>query len=398
MSTDVGQTLEMVVPFCGPSGDSSSDGGDVLAASLMAPGGPEWEEELLRIEAILQQPALRARIRQVKREHQIPVDNTSAVSVLDVIVDDLPAPVHSKPQHRMPSASNMALLRAHSAQSTFGASQPGSGSIGFKPVSKQSRRRDVLGVHLVRETKSQLAPSVPFPSTWARVQGDASHDPVASLGLTESRIPNYAHASRATVLTSSSSVSSHVSMTPQHSPTPKSPTDDPMMSLSAFDSPESTFPIDFPSPCLIMDRPPQRFSIDSPLPFVRARQEERDEGAPKPCLKSRRPKKQHTSLPSRFCHLCSRTQKSKKVVCANITDGSCRKAVCEPCFSEQQDWDWEKATAPGSNWKCPHCLGLCHSIPRARCIIYKAVNTKRRNARIALQRKRADNILDTILC
>lgn len=91
-----------------------------------------------------------------------------------------------------------------------------------------------------------------------------------------------------------------------------------------------------------------------------------------------------STLPSRFCHMCARTQKSRKVVCGNIASGACRKAVCELCFVEH-GWDFGHAEAEQSAWCCPHCRGLCNTVPRARCHIYNKTNERRKSAR-----KRAD--------
>ncbi|KAA8496582.1 hypothetical protein FVE85_0311 [Porphyridium purpureum] len=81
--------------------------------------------------------------------------------------------------------------------------------------------------------------------------------------------------------------------------------------------------------------------------------------------------------PSRFCHICQRKQGVvKHIVCCNISQGSCRKVVCELCF-EDNDWDFEAALAQRTSWACPHCLGLCP--PRAQCKTYERTNDRRRN-------------------
>lgn len=94
--------------------------------------------------------------------------------------------------------------------------------------------------------------------------------------------------------------------------------------------------------------------------------------------KSRRSRQNATPQPSRFCHICARTQKSRKMFCANLnTEKKCRKAVCEPCFKELR-WNFEKALEGREKWHCPHCRGMCESVPRARCHIYTKTNEKRK--------------------
>eukprot|EP00189_Rhodosorus_marinus_P009768 CAMPEP_0184741198 /NCGR_PEP_ID=MMETSP0315-20130426/4265_1 /TAXON_ID=101924 /ORGANISM="Rhodosorus marinus, Strain UTEX LB 2760" /LENGTH=490 /DNA_ID=CAMNT_0027211379 /DNA_START=452 /DNA_END=1924 /DNA_ORIENTATION=- len=79
---------------------------------------------------------------------------------------------------------------------------------------------------------------------------------------------------------------------------------------------------------------------------------------------------------SRFCHICSRTEKTARhVTCANFELGECRKITCEKCF-KTYGWDWESATAPGRSWVCTHCLDNCPV--KARCKIYEKVNSRRR--------------------
>lgn len=102
------------------------------------------------------------------------------------------------------------------------------------------------------------------------------------------------------------------------------------------------------------------------------------EGLKKRISKPRRARKNTTPQPSRFCHICARTQKSRKMFCANLnTDKKCRKAVCEPCFVELM-WDFQKATECKGEWHCPHCRGICDRVPRARCHIYTKTNEKRK--------------------
>lgn len=94
--------------------------------------------------------------------------------------------------------------------------------------------------------------------------------------------------------------------------------------------------------------------------------------------RARRGRKRSLPVPSRFCHICARTQKSRKMYCANLqTEMKCRKSVCEPCFVEL-GWDFAQCPA---NWLCPHCRGICNVVPRARCHIYTKTNEKRKAAR-----------------
>ena len=96
---------------------------------------------------------------------------------------------------------------------------------------------------------------------------------------------------------------------------------------------------------------------------------------------SKKKSKSSSPVPSRFCHICSRTQKSEKIFCSNLfAKKKCRKAVCEPCFNEL-NWDFEKAKQQQSQWLCPHCRGICHSVPSARCHVYTKTNERRRAAR-----------------
>jgi hypothetical protein len=369
-------------------GSAVDSPGDLFADGFVESGSSEWEEELRRIESMLD-PNL-----QVDRAGLCsdvnPADNTSSVSVLEAI--DLNLCRSLKPEMSLGLATNTTSspqLACPTLPETFPIFKT---SPGRCLASRRSLSRDVLGVHLVRETKSHLSPHAPFPSSWESGQVDALRSfQTPPPMLAQTRTIRHIE----TLLGSSSSVSSHVSLTPEQTKRSKSHYNGETHERGLDSSPMAYLPIDSPAPCLSTNSPAPRFSIDSPLPFLNSLQPHPDV-RPKQGSKQRRLKTHQTTLPSRFCHLCSRTQKSRKVVCSNIANGSCRKAVCEPCFSEQEHWDWAKATTPGSNWKCPHCLDLCPTIPRARCIIYKAVNTKRRNARIALQKKCADIVADVL--
>lgn len=88
--------------------------------------------------------------------------------------------------------------------------------------------------------------------------------------------------------------------------------------------------------------------------------------------------------PSRFCHLCSRTPKTvRQVVCANIHEEAytCRKVVCEKCFTDNE-WDWEAAsTGPAAaTWICTHCRDACPA--RSQCRTYRRTNERLRVKRL----------------
>lgn len=88
--------------------------------------------------------------------------------------------------------------------------------------------------------------------------------------------------------------------------------------------------------------------------------------------------------PSRFCHLCSRTPKTvRQVVCANIHEEAytCRKVVCEKCFTDNE-WDWEAAsTGPAAaTWVCTHCRDTCPA--RSQCRTYRRTNERLRVKRL----------------
>jgi len=88
--------------------------------------------------------------------------------------------------------------------------------------------------------------------------------------------------------------------------------------------------------------------------------------------------------PSRFCHLCSRTPKTvRQVVCANIHEEAytCRKVVCEKCFTDN-GWDWEAAsTGPAAAaWVCTHCRDTCPA--RSQCRTYRRTNERLRVKRL----------------
>lgn len=96
--------------------------------------------------------------------------------------------------------------------------------------------------------------------------------------------------------------------------------------------------------------------------------------------KQRKKAKFESPIPSRFCHVCSRTPKNVRLsVCSKIRDGICRKVVCERCFDEYGYGNFEEAII-FSNWTCPHCIGICPE--RAQCRTYSRINDRLRVSRL----------------
>ncbi|GAB0497610.1 hypothetical protein MMPV_008945 [Pyropia vietnamensis] len=93
-------------------------------------------------------------------------------------------------------------------------------------------------------------------------------------------------------------------------------------------------------------------------------------------------------VPSRFCHLCSRTAPAvRHVVCGALaTSATCRKVVCDRCFSTAGPvglggHTFDTAVAAGNAWRCSHCVGNCPA--RAQCRNYTRTNERLRLARSA---------------
>lgn len=59
-------------------------------------------------------------------------------------------------------------------------------------------------------------------------------------------------------------------------------------------------------------------------------------------------------IPSRFCHICTRSTKPNELlVCGNVKKASCRKVICHRCLNDLFiDWNSLK---PSENWECTHC-------------------------------------------
>lgn len=93
-------------------------------------------------------------------------------------------------------------------------------------------------------------------------------------------------------------------------------------------------------------------------------------------------------VPSRFCHLCSRTAPAvRHVVCGALAaSATCRKVVCDRCFSAAGPaglggLTFDTAVAAGNTWRCSHCVGNCPA--RAQCRNYTRTNERLRLARSA---------------
>lgn len=99
-------------------------------------------------------------------------------------------------------------------------------------------------------------------------------------------------------------------------------------------------------------------------------------------------------VPSRFCHLCSRTAPAvRHVVCGALAaSATCRKVVCDRCFSAAGPTGlgghtFDTAVAAGNTWRCSHCVGNCPA--RAQCRNYTRTNERLRLARSATVRRLA---------
>lgn len=96
--------------------------------------------------------------------------------------------------------------------------------------------------------------------------------------------------------------------------------------------------------------------------------------------KKRKKAKFESPVPSRFCHVCSRTPKNVRLaVCSKIRDGTCRKVICERCFDEYKYGNFDES-ALCTSWICPHCSGMCPE--RAQCRTYSRINDRLRVSRL----------------
>lgn len=117
-------------------------------------------------------------------------------------------------------------------------------------------------------------------------------------------------------------------------------------------------------------------------------------------LLRRRPKKKRRAakfdkpVPSRFCHVCSRTPKNVRLaVCTRIQQGTCRKVICEKCFAKYGYGRFESALRMDSQWLCPHCQGCCPD--RAQCRTYQRINDRLRVSRLRQETARAASTTGT---
>mmetsp|Transcript_13098 Transcript_13098/g.40340 ORF Transcript_13098/g.40340 Transcript_13098/m.40340 type:complete len:283 (+) Transcript_13098:216-1064(+) len=96
--------------------------------------------------------------------------------------------------------------------------------------------------------------------------------------------------------------------------------------------------------------------------------------------KKQRPKRFSNAVASNFCHICCRSSKRvRNAVCKNIELGTCRKVICEKCFTAF-GWDWNAATSLSSTWLCTHCTSSCPA--RSQCGIYNRTNSKRKTQKV----------------
>lgn len=98
--------------------------------------------------------------------------------------------------------------------------------------------------------------------------------------------------------------------------------------------------------------------------------------------KKRRAARFDKPMPSRFCHICSRTPKSVRLaVCSKIKFGTCRKVICEKCFAKYRYGNFDNALdVEESAWLCPHCNENCPA--RAQCRTYQRINDRLRVSRL----------------
>ena len=97
--------------------------------------------------------------------------------------------------------------------------------------------------------------------------------------------------------------------------------------------------------------------------------------------KKRRAARFDKPVPSRFCHVCSRTPKNVRLaVCSNIRRGICRKVVCEKCFDLYKYADFDSVLNMETEWICPHCSECCPA--KAQCGTYQKINDRLRVNRL----------------
>lgn len=109
-------------------------------------------------------------------------------------------------------------------------------------------------------------------------------------------------------------------------------------------------------------------------------------------LSTSKRKRYRSATPSTHCHICCRPSRSVQVaICSNIRDGTCRKVICNLCVREYNIGDWENVTAPGTTWKCTHCVDACSTVSRAQCFVYTKTNLKRKLAGVSKRQRTGQN-------
>jgi len=106
-----------------------------------------------------------------------------------------------------------------------------------------------------------------------------------------------------------------------------------------------------------------------------------------PPKRIRKPKVYKDPKPSHYCHICQRPR--NLVICSNFRTGTCRKCICERCFSDYflgVDYKTALSRSPSSGeaggegsgpmWYCTHCEKKCPQ--KARCVVYDRAVEKRR--------------------
>lgn len=98
--------------------------------------------------------------------------------------------------------------------------------------------------------------------------------------------------------------------------------------------------------------------------------------------KTRRAARFDNAVPSKYCHICSRSPKNVRLAaCTKIKLGTCRKVICEKCFGQYNFGNFEAAlNITTSTWVCTHCTESCPS--HAQCINYQRVNDQLRIQRL----------------
>lgn len=99
----------------------------------------------------------------------------------------------------------------------------------------------------------------------------------------------------------------------------------------------------------------------------------------------RRRKRRQSSIPPgdsvKSCHICTQSFRetgSDAIFCTSIERRRCKKAVCLQCI-RLHGWDVTNSLLDKESrnrYICPHCQGLCSSLPWARCFRYRGRRKK----------------------